>query len=107
MDFRHPNKEPISVLLPRRSLLILTGEGRYCWSHSISPRKSDAISGISFSRETRISLTFRKVFFSFLFLKYFFGLLDSSNNLKFSKKKKKKKILSGPCQCSYQEFCVS
>ncbi len=43
MDFRHPNGQHIPVLLPRRSLLQMTGEARYVWTHGITPRKSDII----------------------------------------------------------------
>ncbi|OPL21230.1 hypothetical protein AM593_06724, partial [Mytilus galloprovincialis] len=65
MEFSHPGGQQISVLLPRRSLLIMTGESRYLWSHCITPRKSDIITtadGLDLvMRETRVSFTFRKI----------------------------------------------
>lgn len=33
MEFRHPDGRHVSVVLPRRNLLIMTGESRYLWSH--------------------------------------------------------------------------
>jgi alkylated DNA repair dioxygenase AlkB len=33
MDFRHPNGRKVAVFLPRRSLLVMTEESRYLWSH--------------------------------------------------------------------------
>lgn len=67
MDFRHPDGEHLHVLLPRRSLLVMTGESRYVWSHGITPRKSDVVQTSSkdgvtlLTRDVRTSLTFRKV----------------------------------------------
>ncbi|XP_059176888.1 alkylated DNA repair protein alkB homolog 8-like isoform X2 [Physella acuta] len=67
MDFRHPDGEHLHVLLPRRSLLVMTGESRYVWSHGITPRKSDVVETSSkdgvtlLTRDVRTSLTFRKV----------------------------------------------
>jgi len=46
-----------SKKLKRKSLVALTGEARYKWSHSIPSRKSD--DGVD--RGIRISLTFRKI----------------------------------------------
>lgn len=65
MEFTHPDGRHLSVLLPRRSLLIMTGESRYVWSHGITPRKSDIVTlaeGLDLvMRETRLSFTFRKI----------------------------------------------
>ncbi|XP_069496773.1 alkylated DNA repair protein alkB homolog 8 isoform X2 [Ambystoma mexicanum] len=77
MDFKHPDGRIAAVMLPRRSLLVMTGESRYLWSHGITPRKFDLVqvsegpkSGtISVDagdltlnkRGTRTSFTFRKV----------------------------------------------
>ncbi|KAK3737010.1 hypothetical protein QZH41_018392 [Actinostola sp. cb2023] len=88
MEFRHPGGQHIPVLLPRRSLLVMTGESRYQWTHGITPRKFDIINedpqpreneanaldhidkcdsnsfstGVTqYQRQTRISLTFRKI----------------------------------------------
>ncbi|XP_028401822.1 alkylated DNA repair protein alkB homolog 8-like isoform X2 [Dendronephthya gigantea] len=43
MDFRHPDGRHVSILLPRRSVLIMTGECRYEWTHGITPRKYDIV----------------------------------------------------------------
>ncbi|KAL5011567.1 hypothetical protein ScPMuIL_010118 [Solemya velum] len=66
MEFHHPDGAHLSVLLPPRSLVIMTGESRYIWSHAITPRKSDIIStaerGLTLVRRgTRTSFTFRKL----------------------------------------------
>ncbi|XP_056012477.1 alkylated DNA repair protein alkB homolog 8-like isoform X2 [Ostrea edulis] len=66
MDFYHPDGRQLSVLLPPRSLLIMTGESRYVWSHGITPRKSDIIPSDEGNlnvvpRGVRTSFTFRKI----------------------------------------------
>ncbi|XP_075448488.1 tRNA (carboxymethyluridine(34)-5-O)-methyltransferase ALKBH8 isoform X2 [Ascaphus truei] len=77
MDFKHPNGCSVPVMLPRRSLLVMSGESRYLWTHGITPRKFDVvqvsegqnvgtISGNTEEltlnkRGTRTSFTFRKV----------------------------------------------
>lgn len=64
MDFKKDD-EKVAVLLPPRSLLIMSGEARYAWSHGICPRHNDIIetaNGLtSKPRGTRVSFTFRKV----------------------------------------------
>lgn len=67
MEFRNPNDSTIkiNVHLPRRSMLIMTGESRYGWTHGITPRKTDVVPSLVgggltvMQRETRVSLTFR------------------------------------------------
>ena len=49
------------LVLPRRSLLIMTGEARYRWRHAILHRKTDKIDGELIKRQRRVSLTFRRV----------------------------------------------
>ncbi|XP_076446185.1 tRNA (carboxymethyluridine(34)-5-O)-methyltransferase ALKBH8-like [Babylonia areolata] len=66
MDFRHPDGRHLSVLVPMRSLLVMTGESRYVWSHGITPRKSDIVpsptGGVTLAaRGVRVSFTFRKL----------------------------------------------
>ncbi|CAG2219912.1 ALKBH8 [Mytilus edulis] len=46
MEFSHPEGQQISVLLPRRSLLIMTGESRYLWSHEKIIHPKDRIGRI-------------------------------------------------------------
>jgi len=86
MEFRGPTGEHIPVWLPPRSLLMMGGEARYCWSHGITPRHCDTVphrvlglelgmEGLTLAhRDTRVSLTFRKTF-------------------------------KGPCSCPYPEYC--
>ncbi|KAM7179098.1 tRNA (carboxymethyluridine(34)-5-O)-methyltransferase ALKBH8 isoform 4-T4 [Macrochelys suwanniensis] len=77
MDFKHPDGRTVAVMLPQRSLLVMTGESRYLWTHGITPRKFDIVhaSGrqkvgsvtpdvgdLTLNRRgTRTSFTFRKV----------------------------------------------
>nr|XP_021517499.1 alkylated DNA repair protein alkB homolog 8 [Meriones unguiculatus] len=35
MDFKHPEGATVQVMLPRRSLLVMTGESRYLWTHGL------------------------------------------------------------------------
>ena len=51
----------ISVWLPSRSLLVMTGPARYDWTHGIAQRKTDLVDGEVRARGTRTSLTFRHV----------------------------------------------
>uniref|UniRef100_A0A182PYF3 Fe2OG dioxygenase domain-containing protein n=1 Tax=Anopheles epiroticus TaxID=199890 RepID=A0A182PYF3_9DIPT len=67
MDFKQPSTgKVVCVDLPSRSLLILSGESRYDWTHGITPRKMDTIpapnGGLTVrKRQLRVSLTFRKL----------------------------------------------
>lgn len=63
MDFRTAARTATaSVVLPPRSLLVLNGDARYGWQHSIAERKSDERDKDVFvQRERRVSLTFRKL----------------------------------------------
>ncbi|OAD59421.1 Alkylated DNA repair protein alkB like protein 8 [Eufriesea mexicana] len=65
MDFKREN-EKVAIFLPPRSLLIMSGEARYAWSHGICPRHNDIVStstGMTTQpRGTRVSFTFRKVY---------------------------------------------
>ena len=62
------NVDPTSsktLLLPRRSLLILSGESRYAWQHGITASKVDFVDRDTApaERSCRVSITFRKVCF--------------------------------------------
>ncbi|XP_006822083.1 tRNA (carboxymethyluridine(34)-5-O)-methyltransferase alkbh8-like [Saccoglossus kowalevskii] len=67
MDFKHPNGQHIPVLVPQRSLLVMTGESRYLWTHGITPRKHDVApadtdTGLTLTKRTlRTSFTFRAI----------------------------------------------
>ncbi|KRT79652.1 methyltransferase [Oryctes borbonicus] len=64
MNFKNENIS-MPVVLPRRSLTIMSSESRYAWIHGITPRKLDIIptqNDLSvIHRSTRISYTFRKI----------------------------------------------
>lgn len=77
MEFRKPSmknhsdneakedQKHVSVFLPQRSLLIMSGESRYGWTHGITPRKIDVFQTkdgrlTTMNRRTRISFTFRR-----------------------------------------------
>jgi alkylated DNA repair dioxygenase AlkB len=49
------------LYLQPRSLILLSGEARYQWTHAIPARKSDHVNGFKIERERRVSLTFRSV----------------------------------------------
>jgi alkylated DNA repair dioxygenase AlkB len=53
--------DSIDVYLPKRSLLVLTGDARYHWLHSIAPVETDYVDGSVVARGTRVSLTLRTV----------------------------------------------
>ncbi|XP_040169099.1 alkylated DNA repair protein alkB homolog 8 [Anopheles arabiensis] len=67
MEFKQPSSgKVVCVDLPSRSLLIMSGESRYDWTHGITPRKMDTIpapnGGLTVrKRQLRVSLTFRKL----------------------------------------------
>ena len=71
MTFRGPGGVTVPVWLPRRSLLVMRGAARYCWSHGITPRHYDTLPGRELGlqlegltlidRDVRVSLTFRSV----------------------------------------------
>lgn len=53
----------MDLLLQPDSLLVMTGEARHEWTHSIPARKTDLVEGQKFQRTRRISLTFRQMKF--------------------------------------------
>ena len=60
MDFKQPlSGSIIPVVIPARSLTVMTGESRYLWHHGIARRKADGIDDVSV-RQLRISLTLRE-----------------------------------------------
>ncbi len=62
MVFDHPGtKERREVRLNPGDLLVLKGEWRSTWRHSIPARKSDVVDGVRVPRTRRLSLTFRNV----------------------------------------------
>lgn len=67
MELRQPDSgQNANVFLPRRSLLIMSCESRFGWTHGITPKRSDILkkSGEHLTvqkRGTRTSFTFRKL----------------------------------------------
>jgi len=63
IDFYSPPSEgeqKKSVLLPKRSMLLVEGKARFDWKHGIAYRKSDKLeNGLVLKRNKRISITFR------------------------------------------------
>nr|XP_036876263.1 alkylated DNA repair protein alkB homolog 8 isoform X1 [Manis javanica] len=92
MDFKHPDGVTVPVMLPRRSLMVMTGESRYLWTHGITPRKFDTVqasrghkSGIITSDAGDLTLSRRGVRTSFTF----------------------RKVRQTPCNCGYSLVCDS
>ncbi|XP_031202318.1 alkylated DNA repair protein alkB homolog 8 isoform X3 [Mastomys coucha] len=90
MDFKHPEGVTVQVMLPRRSLLVMTGESRYLWTHGITPRKFDTIQaseqfkgGIITNDIGDLTLSKRGMRTSFTF----------------------RKVRRMPCNCSYPSVC--
>ncbi|ONK55728.1 uncharacterized protein A4U43_C10F390 [Asparagus officinalis] len=66
-----------AIFLPPRSMLLLSGEGRYAWHHYIPHHKIDLVGEQVVKRcKRRVSFTFRKV-------------------------------RRGPCCCNYRQYCDS
>jgi alkylated DNA repair protein alkB family protein 8 len=61
MEFRHPDGRCERLMVPTRSLLVMTGASRYEWTHAIPPRAFDVIDGQKVNRKRRVSITFRKL----------------------------------------------
>lgn len=62
MVFKHLDSTlTATVLLERRSVVLMTKQSRYRWLHSIQPKKTDEFNGEKWNRERRLSMTFRKV----------------------------------------------
>ena len=60
MDFKNPSSGQVRpVLIPARSLTVMSGESRFLWHHGITPRKTDALHDV-IPRSLRVSLTLRE-----------------------------------------------
>lgn len=61
-DEEQQQQQPVwEILLPARSLLLMTGAARYGYTHAIRPRKTDVIGGETVPRRGRYSITMRSV----------------------------------------------
>ncbi|KAJ6662280.1 hypothetical protein lerEdw1_012444 [Lerista edwardsae] len=92
MDFKHPDGHAAAVMLPQRSLLMITGESRYLWSHGITPRKFDVIQA---SEGQKVG-----------------AVTADIGNLTLNKRGKRtsftfRKVRRSPCNCSYPSVCDS
>ena len=64
MEFTHfQTKETRELLLLPGSLLVLKGEARYFWLHSVTPREKDIYKGREYLRSRRVAVTFREAAF--------------------------------------------
>jgi len=62
MTFDEPSTgASVDVLVEPGALMVMTGDARYVWRHSIAARKSDVVDGRRIERGRRVSLTFRTV----------------------------------------------
>lgn len=59
--FEKKEEEPVLIYLQPRTLIIMEGDARWRWLHSIPAKKTDEVNGKIIKRERRISLTFRIV----------------------------------------------
>ncbi|KAJ6468962.1 hypothetical protein DFH09DRAFT_1222044 [Mycena vulgaris] len=51
---------PLNLFLPERSVLVLSGDARYGWTHGIEERTADLVAGTGVvERGVRLSITFR------------------------------------------------
>ncbi|KAM6448124.1 tRNA (carboxymethyluridine(34)-5-O)-methyltransferase ALKBH8 isoform 3-T3 [Liasis olivaceus] len=92
MDFKHPDGRTAAVMLPQRSLLVMSGESRYLWTHGITPRKFDVVQASEGEKIGSITADIR--------------------NLTLNKRGKRvsftfRKVKRNPCCCSYPSVCDS
>ncbi|XP_061484662.1 alkylated DNA repair protein alkB homolog 8 isoform X2 [Rhineura floridana] len=92
MDFKHPDGHVAGIMLPQRSLLVMSGESRYLWTHGITPRKFDIIQASEVQKVRAVTadigdltLNKRRERTSFTF----------------------RKVRRSPCNCSYPSVCDS
>ncbi|XP_059620355.1 alkylated DNA repair protein alkB homolog 8 [Phlebotomus argentipes] len=81
MEFRSASGEDTCVLLPRRCILLMTGESRYNWTHGITPRCMDIVP--SGSENASLTILKRSIRISFTF----------------------RTLRRGECDCNYSTFC--
>ena len=55
------DSQDVPVILEPRSAVVLTGDARYQWQHSIRANRKEVVNGQTIVRARRVSLTFRKV----------------------------------------------
>ncbi|URE18983.1 2OG-Fe(II) oxygenase superfamily [Musa troglodytarum] len=72
-----------AIFLPPRSMLLMSGEGRYAWHHYIRHRKVNLLLQVDPVGEKAIRRSSRRVSFTF------------------------RKVREGPCCCPYKQYCDS
>ncbi|XP_058041787.1 alkylated DNA repair protein alkB homolog 8 isoform X1 [Ahaetulla prasina] len=92
MDFKHPDGRTVAVLLPQRSLLVMSGESRYLWTHGITPRKFDVVQASEGENVGSITADIRKL-----------TLNKRGKRISFTFRK----IKRSPCCCSFPSVCDS
>ncbi|UYV77551.1 ALKBH8 [Cordylochernes scorpioides] len=86
MDFRHATTgQQRSMVVPRRSVLIMSGDSRYIWTHGIAPRKSDVVPVTDHNGHQCLTLQRRDIRTSFTF----------------------RTLRQTPCRCKYPANCDS
>lgn len=62
MEFRHaPTRQSVPLLLEPGSILVMSGEARYEWTHGIAARSEDVYLGRVYRRRRRVSITLRTI----------------------------------------------
>ena len=61
MHFKSADEKVVDLYLEPRSLMLMTGEVRYNYLHSIATRKLDKVNGLLKFRQRRVSLTYRRL----------------------------------------------
>ncbi|KAH0625143.1 hypothetical protein JD844_033293 [Phrynosoma platyrhinos] len=92
MDFKHPDGHVAAVMLPQRSLLVMSGESRYLWTHGITPRKFDIVQASDEQKVGTVTADIGDL-----------TLNTRGKRTSFTFRKVKK----GPCKCSYPSVCDS
>ncbi|XP_015276374.1 PREDICTED: alkylated DNA repair protein alkB homolog 8 [Gekko japonicus] len=92
MDFKHPDGQAVAVMLPQRSLLLMSGESRYLWTHGITPRKFDIVQASGGWKVGTVSANI--------------------GDLTLNKRGKRtsftfRKVRRSPCNCVYPSVCDS
>ncbi|CAL9195185.1 unnamed protein product [Musa hybrid cultivar] len=72
-----------AIFLPPRSMILMSGEGRYAWHHYIPHRKVNNFLQVDRVGEKAIGRSSRRVSFTF------------------------RKVRKGPCCCPYKQYCDS
>lgn len=54
-------QDKLPLLIPPRTLIVMTNESRFNWYHGIPPRATDRFNEQAYKRQRRISITLRKV----------------------------------------------